>query len=691
MVVVRSLVRFGFAIAAGLGFGAYETCDAQMPSAEWLLNRSWNLINEAPDSALYYADIGAERARAEGDSARLALAFRRIGICHERERRLEESLRFLQAAWEIDVRMGNERALVSDEQKLGSLLCSMGRHAEAIPMLERALERSRKLDDEPSMARCLNQLAMAYQGLGRFDQAIPPVYEALRIRKRIDDQPGVANCLNTLAGLYVRMKRFDLAEQAMAEYIGMHRSEGRRRELAIGMINMGELYHQTGRHQGGLAYADSALAISLDIGDGMGELSALTARADAFLAMGRNQEARAEYEGVISLAKLAGDEEGLADASLSLAEVLLTTDMGRSEKLIREVLAWSKEAGNRSIELDATNALADCLRLQGKPAEALGFYERARDLRDSLYAESTGEAFALADQRERYDAGLREERIKELQLEVALRDEQRKRRTAERDGLLLALLGLLAVVLLVVRTLQQRRRIMRQELDLNRIKITELLNEQEVVSLNAMLDGQRSERRRIAQDLHDRLGSALSAMRMRISSIAEDDGLEHRSRQGELAMLVGMADEAVGEVRRIAHDLADASLARAGLAFALETLCDRLQQPGKLDVDLSIHGLEERIDQRLEITVYKVVQELVSNVLKHAKANRLAISAVRTGNSMNIIVEDNGKGFSLADRSMGLGLSGVQKRVSEIGGTIRWDSSPGRGTTVVLDVPLNSI
>ncbi|MBK7947088.1 MAG: hypothetical protein IPJ85_18045 [Flavobacteriales bacterium] len=115
-----------------------------------------------------------------------------------------------------------------------------------------------------------------------------------------------------------------------------------------------------------------------------------------------------------------------------------------------------------------------------------------------------------------------------------------------------------------------------------------------------------------------------------------------------------------------------------------------MHQPGKLEVDASIHGFDKHIVQKVEMTLYKVVLELVANVLKHARASRLTLDAVRDDDSITIIIEDDGQGFVEANSKAGLGLKGVRERVASIGGSVRWESSPGRGTTVVVDVPLGS-
>lgn len=684
----REPQRFARNLLALLALSAQLIAWGQQRAFDDRLQRSWALMDEAPDSALYYAEVAAELARAEGDSAGLALAFRRIALCLERDQRPQEGMRYLEAAWRIDDRMGNTRALISDEQKMATLLAATGNRIEAIPPLERALGRSRQLGDAASEARCLSLLAQMHQQIGQYEEGVRTVFESMGIRKRLGDEEGMAACMNTLAGLYMSMGRTGQAEQALHEYMALQRGLGSPRNLAAGFQNLSTLYGRMERPAEMLAYADSALAMHHAIDDSAGVLHAMLAKAGAQEALGDHAAAKRTYEAVMASARLAGDEETWATAAVNLSGLLLgAAQPSRAEQLLREALRWARQAGNRSFELDATDALANLLRERGRTDEALTLYLRARELRDSIFTDRANEAFATADSRERYAAGQREERIKELQLEVALRDEQRRRRTYERNALLMASAGLLLVIGLILRTLQQRRRIAVQQANLHRRQVEALLSEQEVLALQAMLDGQQQERGRIAQDLHDRLGSALSAIRMRLSPLV-DNGHGGQMALPDGAKVLGMVDDAVAEVRRISHNLADTALARSGLAAALEKLADRLRSPGRMEVELSLHGMEQRLDQTLEIALYKIVQELVANTLRHADASRLSISALRGEGAISLIVEDDGKGFQPEGASKGMGLKGVRERAAGIGASVRWDSGAGRGTTVVVEVPL---
>ena len=150
-----------------------------------------------------------------------------------------------------------------------------------------------------------------------------------------------------------------------------------------------------------------------------------------------------------------------------------------------------------------------------------------------------------------------------------------------------------------------------------------------------------------------------------------------------------MLDDAVREVRRVSHDLLQSNLAKFGLPKALEELRETLQAPGKFEVELSMHGMQERLEPRLEVVIYRIVQECVSNTMKHAKASHLSIQLTRSQGMVNLLVEDDGRGFDLASVEEGMGMGNIRQRTADLGGTVHFDARQGRGTSVSVDIPLN--
>ena len=284
-----------------------------------------------------------------------------------------------------------------------------------------------------------------------------------------------------------------------------------------------------------------------------------------------------------------------------------------------------------------------------------------------------------------------------LKKDQELQEASISRRTWERNVTIVGLVLTLVLAWLVVRIIRQRQKaatvLAAKNEELNRQRILELLREQELVSVHAMLNGQEAERRRIAQDLHDRLGSLLATVKLYFHIGREQlqqlpDKQQEKHRQG-----IALLDDACQEVRRIAHNMVSGVLMKFGLVAALQDMAQAITNSNKLHMQVMAHGLDDRLDIHMEIALYRMVQELVSNTLKHAQATELVVQLTRHEHSLNLLVEDNGIGFSpdQLKPGQGLGLQGIEARAAQLQGTISIDSGLGSGTTISVDLPLLSV
>jgi len=199
--------------------------------------------------------------------------------------------------------------------------------------------------------------------------------------------------------------------------------------------------------------------------------------------------------------------------------------------------------------------------------------------------------------------------------------------------------------------------------------------------LEAQLNGEETERARTARELHDGVASVLSAAKISILNAAVT-GREKKA----LPEIGELIEVAVREIRSISHNLAPEFLLREGLACAVESFCQRVKG-GELSIDFYLIGDIPRFERSVELTLYRIVQEAVTNIIKHSGATEGIVQLEGNGNMLRITVEDNGIGFNKNTLSgKGLGLSGLTCRVSKVGGTIEIRSSPGNGTTIYIEI-----
>jgi signal transduction histidine kinase len=205
-------------------------------------------------------------------------------------------------------------------------------------------------------------------------------------------------------------------------------------------------------------------------------------------------------------------------------------------------------------------------------------------------------------------------------------------------------------------------------------------------AMRRVVDAQELERTRLARELHDETGQALTSILLGLKELEQGVGTEEG--RGRVAAVRELVVSTLQDVRRLAIELRPAALDDYGLTPALERLVDTHRQDGDIAIDLAIRLGDERLPADAETTMYRIVQEALTNIAKHAGATRISVLVTRKPGAAVVVVEDNGGGFDTASPTPGLGLAGMRERVALVGGRFRLETSPGSGTTVAAEVPV---
>jgi signal transduction histidine kinase len=204
-------------------------------------------------------------------------------------------------------------------------------------------------------------------------------------------------------------------------------------------------------------------------------------------------------------------------------------------------------------------------------------------------------------------------------------------------------------------------------------------------ALRRVVSGQELERRRLARELHDETGQALTSILLGLRAVEETGSSEDMHEAA--AALRELVVATLQDVRRLAVQLRPKALDDFGLAPALERLAQTFSESTDIRVDLEAQLGDERLPPEVETTLYRIVQEALTNIVKHAEASRVSILLVRRGASATAVIEDDGRGFDpTTAREDGLGLLGMRERVELHDGRLRVESEPGGGTTLVAEV-----
>ena len=204
-------------------------------------------------------------------------------------------------------------------------------------------------------------------------------------------------------------------------------------------------------------------------------------------------------------------------------------------------------------------------------------------------------------------------------------------------------------------------------------------------ALRRVVETQELERRRLARELHDQTGQELTSVLLGLKAVeeAKDDA----ERAHAVAAVREQVVETLHDVRRLAVELRPKALDDFGLVPALERLRETFSEQTGMRVDLESQ-IRERLPPDVETAIFRILQEALTNIVKHARAGAVSIVLAQTGRQVTAVIEDDGRGFTPDDRGEGLGLLGMGERLALLGGKLKIESSPGAGTTIVAEVPL---
>ena len=282
-------------------------------------------------------------------------------------------------------------------------------------------------------------------------------------------------------------------------------------------------------------------------------------------------------------------------------------------------------------------------------------------------------------------------KTKEKELENTVLKTELKTNRILMYSVIVLLLAIIIIAFLMIKNSRRREKISRQEKQIEQQKLEKALKEYELNSIDMMLEGQEKERQRIANDLHDNLGSMLATLKLNFENLKlrKDELREEENKLYERTDL--LIEEAYQKVRRIAHAKNAGVFATEGLIPAVNKLAEKISIPGKLEIQVIAFGFNERLENTLEITIFRTIQELATNIIKHSQATEATIHLNDHENNINIMIEDNGVGFdskkiSAAD---GMGLANIKKKIAHLGGSFDVDTTPGKGTTIIIDIPVN--
>lgn len=321
-------------------------------------------------------------------------------------------------------------------------------------------------------------------------------------------------------------------------------------------------------------------------------------------------------------------------------------------------------------------------------SEKLGDMRSAYDWlhKYSVLADSANEERVKADITEvetKYQSAEKEKQIYQLQAKNEKAILTIKNNKLVNWLLAVVCLFLAAVTILVLLFYRNNKRLWQQQQQLHDLEVQKIKQDHRISMLSAMLEGQEQERTRLARDLHDGLGGLLSSIKIELSQVSHQP--VQQVNEG-ITRTLSHLDDAVNELRRIARSLMPEILMKYGLAEATKEFCKNLKETG-VNMVCQVFNYKETLPQEKQVVLYRIIQELVNNALKHASASQILVIIQQSGENLFVTVEDDGKGFDTTkpNTKNGAGLTNVKARADFLNASFDIQSTPGSGTTVTVE------
>lgn len=531
-------------------------------------------------------------------------------------------------------------------------------------------------------ARVFGGLSNYYRHSDMLDSAVEASLISIALLEDLKEFARLStHCVN-LAMIFQQLSLPEKQKEYVDKGLDFAKKANQPSNLLLGYLQQANYFTEIRDFQKAKLYADSASAYYSDSYD-------FTRKQNYFLIKAGTFQNISEFDSAIPYFEKAYENGKAANSRWNMTEPLMQIgyinfkqkNYPEAEKYVKMGLEIAETDSVLVFMKEGYGTLSDIYAASGKYKDAHEFLTLHHAIKDKL---QTGERkkFAL-DLEKKYQMEKQRSQILKLEAENVSQTAANKQRQ-----LVIWILVILALSLTIIALLIQRKNLHKQRLQEQRIR--ELETEKQLTAAEAVIKGEEQERSRLAKELHDGLGGLLSGIKFSFQTMKGNLILTHENAR-LFERSLDMLDTSIMEMRRVAHNLMPENLIKFGLDTALRDFCEDINQSGVIELRFLSFGLQgEEIDQTSSISIYRIVQELVNNILKHAEARNGLVQITKTGKQVLLDVEDDGKGFEHSKMllSSGIGWSNIKSRLEYLNAKFTLDSAPGKGSSIHIEIEL---
>ncbi|MBK6964827.1 MAG: sensor histidine kinase [Bacteroidales bacterium] len=589
----------------------------------------------------------------------------------------DKAYKYTREALDEARRIDFRRGLAVSNNLMGVVFDIKSEYDSALFYYQQSVKYSKETGYLKILASAYNNIGMVHKSRGNFSPAIKAYYDALKIFERQHNEKEIGNAYNNLGLVYSELKQYQTALEFHQKSLEIRKKINDKYGIGASLTNLGLTYSELNDNEKSLDFYLRSLRIKEEIGDKYGLGILLDNLALIYMDKKDYKKALDMYGRSARYHREVEDFNGLVYnyinrgmAYLRIKDYLKSEDMIDSARII----ATEVKSTARLAKVYAAYALI--YGNSGNYFKAYRSYLVLDSLKDSLYSENMSRS--TAEMRTLYETEKKEGEILLLQKENRIKSlEIAQQKIRNRNQLMIAAIILLVSVSGV--TLWYIRSKYRLKVEAEHEK--RLLQKE---AYSAVVKAEEDERKRIAMELHDGLGQLLSAARLNVSVLEDIAGKEDIVVVQNAESLI---DQAITDLRNISHNLMPSALIRLGLVAALHDMASKINSGKQVKVRIETSGVDHRLQEDFEIALYRVVQEAVNNILKHAGASTISINLIKEGENLKLNISDDGKGMPehALKNSKGIGWEDIRSRVSLFNGNMKLYSNPGEGTHININ------
>ncbi len=584
--------------------------------------------------------IAQEESFKPQDKARLAELYNRYCILKGAQGNYVESLALIEKALEFCEGSNDDKLLTNVYNNYANTLSRLSKFDEAVEVHFKVIRLSEKMQDTTALLRTYNNLGIAFRNGGEYDKAITYYKKSIALAKKASNYKSLGLSLVNLATVYSQKEQLDAMDTLYTQGIHYFEMASDKGGIAFANHNYGNFLVNTKHYAEADKRLEKAYTLRKEIGATLSAASTLS---------------------VLGKSALEQKKWNVAEAYLLEAETVYK----------------GKNRANRSLK-ELYGYLKDLYTEKGDFKKALQYQTQELELEKTIFTEN--------------------EKVNTLKTETAYEMEKRDMQMAlqkekeelARQRLLFIGGGITLVLLLLSLSLWLRRKQLKER---HQAQIINLDQEHRLNLSKSLKQTEQQERKKIAHKLHDEAGSMLSIAILNLKQLKSDVFKTGSNAEQKLETTQKILTDISDSVRNISHTLMPVVLEKYGLKAAIQEMVNAVNTSQKLKVEEIIEGLDDTSTWSEEfcLTVYRIVQEVMNNIIKHAQATNVLLQVVELEDSVTIYIEDNGKGMDDQAAKDGLGLKILKSNVEYLNGTIEINGNTNKGTFILAELPIEKL